>query len=648
MDTLRQDVRYGFRQLFRQRGSAVVAIVTLALGIGASTAIFSVVDATMLRPLPYPNPEELVTVGVEEDRPNGTTGRPTPAMEDMRFWQQATDVFSMVAGYGSAFGGQIADGPEPERITVQRYTEDYLRLHGVAPLLGRDFTRADTEPGAPIVALLGYGYWQSRFAGRDDVLGQTIRIDDQVATIVGVLPASFNATTPVATPLQIAPDEFGRRGTGRVGVYARLQPGLTPEQATERLQARMANHVLSGGGARPAAGPTRAYLRSRLESALSQARTTVNVLAGAVGLILLIACVNVAGVLLARGASRQAELAVRASIGATRGRLLRQLLTESVVIAGVGGALGVVLAWLTLDALVANIPLSISPNAPVTLNATVLGATAALLVPIVLIFGLVPALRLSRVPVSSVLARGGRHGGSSLLRRGGQLLIGAEVALAVVLVAGAGLMIRSFTRLSGVELGFTAGGLMTMQVLPLDRTPGVHEQYYASLLQRVRTLNGVTSAGVVDNFQLGGGGRYSSVLVQGKPTPTSMFRVLPGYFDTIDARLADGRWPVDADMTPGASWVVINESAARIMFPEGGAVGREINSAGRESRTYTIIGVLGDLRHGGPLARVDDNPSQVFLPLTIDPSDVTRAMTVVMKVGGRTRTLCSPLSECSA
>jgi hypothetical protein len=236
--------------MLRQRGSSAVAILTLALGIGASTAIFSVVDATMLRPLPYPNPEQLVTVSPEQTRPDGTVSRATSSMEDMRFWQAAGDVFSQVAAYNRAFRGRIVDGPEPERIEVLRFTEDYLAMHGVTPPVGRGFTREDTEPGAPLVALLGYGYWRSRFGGRD-VLGETVRLDTDVATIVGVLPSWFNDSTPVSIPLQTPPEEFGRRGTGRVSVYARLRPDITIDEARERIAARMAGWEPAGGGARP-------------------------------------------------------------------------------------------------------------------------------------------------------------------------------------------------------------------------------------------------------------------------------------------------------------------------------------------------------------------------------------------------------------
>ena len=313
--------------------------MTLALGIGASTAIFSVVDAAMLRPLPYPKPEQLVSVNPEQVLPDGKVSRATASMEDMRFMQKADDVFSQVAAWGSAFRGRIAEGPEPERIQVAHYTEDYLPMHGVTPQVGRSFTLADMQPDAPLVALLGHGYWQSRFGG-GDVLGQTIRLEEDIAEIVGVLPPWFNASTPVSIPHRVPPAEFGRRGTGRVSIYARLRDGVTIEQATERMSARMATWTPSGGG-RPPAGVGRASISSRLDAATSAAQTTVNILLGAVGLILLIACVNVAGLLLARGANRQGELAVRASIGASRWRLIRQVLTESVVLVIPGAALGV-------------------------------------------------------------------------------------------------------------------------------------------------------------------------------------------------------------------------------------------------------------------------------------------------------------------
>jgi putative ABC transport system permease protein len=629
MDALAQDIRYGIRQLFRQRLSSFVAVATLALGIGVSTAVLSVIDATMLRPLPYPDPEQLVDVRVEEVTPDGQVRSPASAMEDMRTWQSATDVFSSVAGVGQASRGRIADGPEPERIAVQHFTEDYLSMHGVTPLAGRGFSREDTNEGAPLVALLGYGYWQRRYGGRSDVIGQTIRLDADVATIVGVLPAWFNATTPLATPLRIPAQQFSRRGTGRVAVYARLRPDVTMEQARARLSPRMRALPYPDGRV-PDVREVRAVVTSRLDALTSRYRTTVNVLAGAVGLILIIAAVNVAGLLLARGAARQSELAVRASLGAGRGRLIRQLLTESVVLALPATALGVLLAWLSLDVIVANLPLSVPANSPITLNLTVIAMTVVLLVPTTLLFGLAPALRLSRVRIGSVLARGGRQVSSSLSRRGGQLLIAAEVALAVILVAGAGLMIRSFMRISAVDLGFNPHGLLTLQVLPLERSPAAHKEYYTALVARLRTIPGIASVGLADYFALADGHRSTSVMVDGKSTGIGIVEVLPGYFETIGATLRDGRLPTDVDYTFGRA-VVVNEFAARTLFPGGSAVGRQFV---RNGQTWTVLGVIADLRHGGPLGRRSARNPQVFFPLEPTASGLNTAMTIVIRPSG--------------
>ena len=629
MESLAQDIRSGIRQLGRQRGSSFVAVLTLALGIGATSAIFSVIDATLLRPLPYPDPEQLVSVGPEEVEASGEVLRIAASMQDMRDWQAADDVFTAVAGWGGG-RGRIADGPEPERIEVAAFTEDYLSIHGVTPIIGRGFTREDTEQGAPQVALLGYGYWQRRYAGKEDVVGETIRLDAGTATIVGVLPAWFNAGTPLSIPLRVAPREFAWRGTGRVSVLARLRPDITVEQAQERLSAR-ATPAPRPGGAMPQIREARVVVTSELGSATSRYRATVDVLTGAVALILLLACVNVAGLLLARGATRQPELALRAALGGGRGRLMRQLLTESVVLAVPGGVLGVLLAWLSLDAIVANLPLRLPANVPIGLNLRVLGATALLLIPTALLFGLLPAIRQSAVNIGAVLARHGRQGGSPLSRRGGQLLIAAEIALAVVLVTGAGLMVRSFARIAGVDLGFNPDGLVTIQVLPLDRNVTVHEEYYRTLLQRIRNMPGLPSAGLVDNFALGDGTSYSTVYIGGERHGTTMFAMMPGYLETIGARVREGRLPNDADNASGIRGVVINESAAKAIFRGAPAVGGTFTRAG-DKEPWTVLGVIADLRHRGPVDPRGRNEPQVFFPYPRSGQfDANRPMLVVLR-----------------
>ena len=641
MNAILLDIRYGLRQFARQRGSSIVAVLTLALGIGVSTAIFSIIDATMLRPLPYDHPEQLVAVWVEELLPNGKTWSPSASMADLRFWQAADDVFRSVAGSGSAYSGRITDGPEPERIRVRHFTEDYLPMHGVTLALGRGFRRDDVAANAPIVALLGYGYWQTRFGGRADVLGEAIRLDDQVATIVGVLPSWFERTTQLVTPLQIPAKEFDRRGTGRVYVEARLRPDVTVAQATERLAARM----IGVAGSQPGVKVVRARVISRLDELTNSYRTTVNILAGAVGLIVLLAAVNVAGLLLARGAARQSELAVRASLGAGRSRLIRQLMSETLVLVVPAMALGVFLAWVALDALVANIPLTMPANTAVDVNLTAIAMTVAVLVTASLIFAVLPAIRLSRIRIGPVMARSAHVVGSALSRRGGQVMIAAEVALAVVLVTGAGLMIRSFMRISAVDLGFKPDGLVTMEVLPLERTPSAQEDYYWALLDRLRHVPGIESVSIVDNFALAGGTMYSSVSVNGKFHQSTMFEVTPGYFETIGATLREGRWPADADRASPLCAVVINQSAARAMFPERSPIGQSLAPRAQPNRPCAVVGVVADLRHGGPLEVRDRGRAQVFFPLDPDEHSLTDAMMVVARPSGDARGLGDRLRQ---
>lgn len=633
METVWQDVRYAVRLLRRQPGFTLVAVLTLALGIGASTAIFSVVDAAMLRPLPYPNPEQLVRVYPAELQPDGSTSNPTASMDDLRHWQANHEVFSAVAGWGRAFYGIIADGAEPERLSTLDVTESYLSIHGVAPLLGRDFNVDDLAPGAPPVVMLGHGYWQRHFGAQANVIGQTVRYDDTVATIVGVAPPGFFADVPLFRPLQIPPDLAPRRGTGRPAVIGRLRPGVTIEQAVDQLSASMPPLVLRDGSQRD----VRVALDSLLDLTTGGYRTTVFVLAGAVGLILLLACVNVAGLLLARGSVRQAELAVRAALGAGRRRIVRQLLTESVVLATVGAIVGAGVAWIALDALVANIPMSLPDNAPVQLNLTVLAATAALLVPTTLLFGLVPAVRLSGRRLTPMLSRAGRQHGTALSTRGGQALICAEVALALVLVAGAGVMIRSFARISAVPLGFEPDRVVTMEVLPLEPTAEARRAYLVALLGALQRMPGLEAAGAIDWFHLGSGTSFSSVTVDGESFPINPFDVLPGYFEALGMPVRHGRLPSRADYASGSRFVVLSETAARTIFGDAPAVGRQLTRSRRgDEEAYSVAAVVGDVRHGGPLGDVERTGNQVYFPYVPGDSASARvqAMTFVVRLSG--------------
>jgi len=415
METIVQDLKYGARLLIRQPGFSLVAILMKTLGIGLTTAITSVIDAALLHPLPYPKPEELVHLTVSIPRPD----RPTPS----RYGLSALDVDTIrntdnppveIARWDTA-DEMIADGLQPERLRGYEIDAHYLGLFGVVPHRGRGIQEADTLEGAPRVVVIGHGYWQRRFAGKDDVIGQQLRLDNESYEIVGVLPPGFYRTTPLWLPLRTSAAAFARRGSG-VSNYARMRSGLTVEQASSELT-RILSGIKEDGTAAPAGWFV--YVETLLARNTSGYWTTGNILLGAAGLILLIACVNVAGLLLARGATRMHEVAIRASIGAGRTRLVRQLLTESLLLAAAGTAVGLLLAWWTLDALVRNIPLPLSTNAPASLNPRVLGVSVILTLVTGVLFGLAPALRLSRVRVSGALARGNRRSGAALSRSGG-------------------------------------------------------------------------------------------------------------------------------------------------------------------------------------------------------------------------------------
>lgn len=619
----RQDARYGVRQLTRQTGSTVVAIATLALGIGVVTAVFSVIDATMLRPLPYPDPHQLVDILVDAPVINGRTGRlMSPSMGDLERLRQSSDLFTTVAGWSSGLR-QLVTGPEPERLSILRVTPDYLPMHGVTPLLGRGIDQQDVGPSAPAVALISHALWQQRYGGRADVVNDFVKFDTGPVPIVGVLPAWFQPRTPVVLPLRLPASMHAMRGSGRLSVQARLRVDVTVDRAAAQLSAQLGTGVT---------------VRSRVAAASARARTTVVILGAAVALIVLIACVNVAGLILARGANRQAELAVRASLGASRIRLVRQMLTESLVLALPATALGITLAWATLDVLVANLPLS-PADSPIALNLGVLIATIALLMPITLLVGLVPALRLSRVQFSQTLARRSRGGSEALSTRGGQWLIAIEVALAVVMVTGAALMLRTVARISAVDLGFEPSGLITMQVLPLDIDAAARASYYTSLLQNVRTLPGVQSAGLVDDVPLVVAYKFVTMTAGAELIPAIGYRYTAGYLDALKATLRAGRFPSDEDIR--SSGVVMSESAARRLFADGPAVGRDV-TRDDSPRRWRVVGVIADLRHEGPLpldVPGDFYTSQVFFPLEVDAQSAkaplnerpTEPMTLVVR-----------------
>ena len=599
-------VKYALRQLSRQPSFTILATLTLALGIGVSTALFSVIDAALLRPLPYPFPEQLVTLQVE-DPYEGKPSRLDPSMADIRVWRSVETIISH-AGMGRVGGFRplIVDSGTPQRLVVAEASEGFLETYGITPILGRGIHPGDTRDGATAVALLGHAYWQQQFGGDPNVLGRVIAIEDRPFIVVGVLPAGFYRESAVWQAMQFSPAMINRRGSGTPAI-ARLRPGVTLAQAQAALQAVTPAALMFG----TTAGPGRVVIESMYDDETNRYGPTIRTLAVSVGLILIIACVNVAGLTLARGATRDVELAIRAAIGAERGRLIRELFTESLVLAIAGAVVGVALAYASLSSLVSLIPLSLPENSSAEINATVLLFAVGLTMFTALLAGLVPALKLSRAPrlISTMFSVSGR-GGTPLAKGTGQWLIGVEVALALVLMMTAGVMLRSFARLVSVDLGFNVDNVLTLDVEPLDRNAAVRLDYYAALAEALRQVPEVVSAGAIDPSVLSGGGSYTTVMTDsgarfGGPQRT----VLPGYFQSVAVNAIAGRLLEDADRVTSDA-VVISATAARQYFG-GDALGREMRME-YQQRRLRIVGVVPDLWHRGAQGRRE--PQMYLLP----------------------------------
>jgi predicted permease len=625
METMLQDVRYSLRQLVRQPSFTILAGLTLALGIGVSTALFSVIDAALLRPLPYPNPEQLVTL-VVEDPNEGRPGQYAASMEDIRSWRTLQTVVSR-AGVGRVTGPRvIVDAGTPERLMVAEASDDFLETYGIVPILGRGIQPDDTRQGANAVALLGHAYWRQQFGADPNVLGRVIRIENRPVTIIGVLPSGFYSDSAVWQATRFSATMANLRGSGASAI-ARLRPGVTIDQARAAFDAVMPPAFMGG----KSAVKGRVVMESMYDDETGQYVPMIRALSISVGLILLIACVNVAGLTLVRGATRDVELAIRAAVGAERGQLVRQLFTESVLLALAGAVAGVLLAYAFLDSLIALVPLRLPANSPVEINVTVLAFALGLAVVTALLSGLVPAMKLSRAPllISTMFTAGGRSG-TPLSKSAGQWLIGVEVALALVLVTGAGLMLRSFATLVSVDLGFNVDNVLTFEVEPLDRDPAVRRDYYTSLSDALRQLPEVISAGAIDHSVLSGGGFYTSVTADtgaaiGGPQRT----VLPGYFQSVGVTPIAGRLLEDADHVTRES-VIVSATFARQYFG-GDALGHALHMGdARNLRHLRIVGVVPDLMHRGAQGRQE--PQMYLLPDPNANSAFRLRLAIVMRL----------------
>ncbi|HEX7181629.1 MAG TPA: ABC transporter permease [Thermoanaerobaculia bacterium] len=640
-----QDVRYGARVLAKNMGFTTVAVLTLALGIGANTAIFSVVNELLLRPLPYRDAERLVMLWEisPEGRHQNTTSR-----INFRAWREQSTAFEGMAAFADFRLGLAGDG-EPEVVSVQAANPELFRILGVAPILGRSLTQEDARPDAPEIAVLSHGLWRRRFGGDPQVIGRPITLDGEPFTVVGVLPAGFQwhiasrsrtgKAAEIWTVLSM-PTEGGAATRGRfLSVVARLKPGVSLEQAEAEMKTIAARLEQEDPGYNKGVGAEVIPLR---EQFVGNVRPALLVLLGAVGFVLLIACANVANLLLSRAAAREKEIALRTALGASRARVVRQLLTESLLLAALGCLLGLGLAWWGIQALVAISPRDLVNLQGVGLNLPVLAVTVAVSLATGILFGLAPALEATRLNLNETLKEGGKGAGGkgARSRRLRDILVVAEIALALVLLASAGLLVKSFVRLQQIDTGFNTENVLTLVAnLPTGKYQTMEQVvgFFRQATERIRTLPGVRSVGIVNYLPLYGGlGTTTSFTVEGRPAPP------PGQEPSTDVRVADsdyfgamgipllrGRSFTDRETTEPRRVVLVNESMARQHFPGENPIGKRISVLMfEEPRPTEIIGVVGDVRYD---SLTDEAQPTVYFPL---PELTYPFMTFVVRTTG--------------
>jgi len=636
-----QDLKYAARVMLRARGVTLVAVVTLALGIGANTAIFSVINALLLRPLPYPQPGRLVIVW-QDLRARGGPATEWSGPSQHFEWKTQADVFESLTSV-RGWSASLAGGDMAESLPGEQATYEYFDVAGTRPALGRGFHDEDDIPNAPRVVVLSHGLWARRFGGDPGIVGRSLTINGESHEVIGVMPAGF-------TPVYVPDAEMWRplrmrrvnpsRNSAVNHTFGRLRDGMTIEQARTRLVAFAAQleraHPDTDSGKSINPVPLQ-------EQRVGEMRTSLYLLQGAVAAVLLIACVNIANLLLSRASGRSSEIAVRRALGADRVRIVRQLLTESVVLAACGGVLGAIVGTWGVSALKALAPEGTPRMAEIGVDGSVLAFTAVLSLVTGLVFGLVPAAHAARDRFAGALKAGGRGQLGTGGRRVRRALVVAELALALVLLVGGGLLLRTFVALQRVDLGFTPDRLMTGFVLP---PPAVYRSdaqvlaFYDALLARTAVLPGVKQAALASVLPLSGDSD-TSFLIEGRPAPTrsadnavTWYRVVSAnYFSTLEIPLKRGRLFRDRE---AERTIVVNESMAKRYFPGEDAIGRRIRF-GDNDPWLTIVGVVADVQVRG--AR-DASVVETYIPYWHMPEP---GINVVLKTAGDPAALAEPL-----
>src|SRR5262245_50659585 len=653
MQTLWQDLRFGFRTLTRKPGFTIVAVIALALGIGANTAIFSVVNSVLLRPLAYQDPEALVVIN--HDYPKINLKASVSAIGYTHYRDNAKSFESVVAMTGGGFN--LTGGGDPEQVNGSRITYNFFSALGAEARLGRVFLPEEDQPGRNKVVVLSHGFWQRRFGGDPGIVNKTIMLNDESYTVVGIMPPRFqfgrelgqvvDLWTPIAfTPQQLT---YNNLTNEFLFVFARLKPGVTIGQAQTELDTiadNLRRQYLPWAGSRSGWGLTTGYLS---ELVIGNIRQALWILMGIVGLVLLIACANVANLLLARAADRQKEMAIRTALGAGRWRVIRQLLTESALLALMGGAIGLLLAWLGINALAKVNQVQIPRASEIGLDWRALAFTLGVSLLTGIVFGLVPAIQISKADLHETLKEGGRTGSSGARAWVRNTLVVLEMGLALVVLVSAGLLIRSFWRVQQVNPGFAPRGVLAMSLsLPTTKykVPAQRANFYHELLQRIRALPGVQSAGATSILPLSGNNSSGSFRIEGRVVPPGQssphgdrWAATTDYFSTMKIPIIRGRFFDDRDTMESQPVAIIDETMRRKYWPDEDPSGKRITLQSRDGYPIwrEIVGIVGHVKHSGlegesrvqyyiPHSQVQNSFMGLVVRTNVDPASLTGAV----------------------
>ncbi|HVS53668.1 MAG TPA: ABC transporter permease [Opitutaceae bacterium] len=637
LEQFAQDVRHGLRALRKNPLFTGVAVVTLALGIGANTAMFSVLDAVLLHPLPFPDSGKLVAVWERQPETGAHNVVSSGVYLD---WQEQNSAFEAIGAF-TGIGATLRGDSAPQQATGTRITPGLLNVLRVQPMLGRGFRDEATAEAGGREIIISYSLWQTRYGGRADIVGTAMNLDDTPMTIVGVMPASFEFPTrnnDFWLALRFNAGDRESRKTHTWRVLARLKPGVNASAAQAAMEvvthriAAAHPEFMSGWGV---------DVVSYHDDLVGNVRPTILLLGGMVALVLLVACANVANLMLARSAGRQRELAIRGALGAGRGRIVRQLLTESALLAGLGAAAGLLFATWAMPFLAALAPAQLPGLVAPHLNASALGFAALALLVATAIVGLAPAWWLSRMDLRTFLSGGRAESGSVVLARTRGILLVTQLALATVLLIGAGLLLRSMANLHRVDFGFDPNNLIAGTVnLPRTRYDTVAKQaaFYEQLRGRLETIAGVQAVAGISDPPLAGSSTYSFVIA-GRPrpgpnpreNPVEVRGVTPNYFETVKLPVVAGRPFADADRAEGPTVIVVNRAFAKLHFPAGDAVGQRLSNVGQGGPWMEIVGVVGDIKDDGL-----DQPAApaIYVPYVQKVDVNLSSLTAVVRTAG--------------